>query len=416
MKQFFLSIYLVLSLTLTLTLTLIAQEKLIYTSDEYSLVGIVNNKPVYINRDIGQIYNPIVNENLIITDFKRNSLDINKKTYFINDDIMVSSFYNEKKTIITYGERKTTLDLYIPQIEVSYCAAKRMLTFPVQKGKEAMIAVHYLETDSTIILPLIGWRPQISDGYLYFSAMHVVKCGSSYSQNLYRVKISDWNNPELLVYGVEYYSWVLIPDSDILYIKELSNEITPNEYERYKNVLFNADTKTFNTIDYEGSYKITQYDGKNYFAFKAREMRSKIISPYRFVPIKLSENYPNKMKKNVIPCKGVNRYKVSDVINMSNEEKSFASTFITDELLYNADKDTLNELTKSELRILRNAFFARLGYKFKSEDLQDFFGKFAWYKELLDSNETFQLTNDDLVVSPKDKERIEMILEIENSK
>ncbi len=39
----------------------------------------------------------------------------------------------------------------------------------------------------------------------------------------------------------------------------------------------------------------------------------------------------------------------------------------------------ISSLQTSELRILRNAVYARHGYRFKSADLRDFFGRYRWY-------------------------------------
>lgn len=39
----------------------------------------------------------------------------------------------------------------------------------------------------------------------------------------------------------------------------------------------------------------------------------------------------------------------------------------------------ISSLQTSELRILRNAIYARHGYRFKSADLRDFFGRYRWY-------------------------------------
>lgn len=39
----------------------------------------------------------------------------------------------------------------------------------------------------------------------------------------------------------------------------------------------------------------------------------------------------------------------------------------------------ISSLRPSELRILRNAIYARHGYRFKSADLRDFFGRYRWY-------------------------------------
>ena len=46
---------------------------------------------------------------------------------------------------------------------------------------------------------------------------------------------------------------------------------------------------------------------------------------------------------------------------------------------------------KSTLRIMRNAIMARNGYKFQSKDLQDYFGKEAWYKPA-PSNDNIRLS------------------------
>jgi hypothetical protein len=42
--------------------------------------------------------------------------------------------------------------------------------------------------------------------------------------------------------------------------------------------------------------------------------------------------------------------------------------------------------TKKELRILRNKILAYHGYRFQSNDLQEYFGKIRWYKPCNDNN------------------------------
>lgn len=41
-------------------------------------------------------------------------------------------------------------------------------------------------------------------------------------------------------------------------------------------------------------------------------------------------------------------------------------------------------LSKGELRILRNAIYARHGYKFKNAQLREYFSSFSWYEPLYD--------------------------------
>ena len=44
--------------------------------------------------------------------------------------------------------------------------------------------------------------------------------------------------------------------------------------------------------------------------------------------------------------------------------------------------DDIASLTKADRRILRNAIYARHGYRFKSKDLTDYFRQFPWYEPL----------------------------------
>lgn len=77
-----------------------------------------------------------------------------------------------------------------------------------------------------------------------------------------------------------------------------------------------------------------------------------------------------------------------------------------DDLNYFTKK--IKYLTKNQLRILRNAYYAIHGYKFASKDLQDIFSKCSWYK----INPNY---SDELLTS-FDKKVISIIQEEENSR
>ena len=47
-------------------------------------------------------------------------------------------------------------------------------------------------------------------------------------------------------------------------------------------------------------------------------------------------------------------------------------------------RDDIADLSKQDLRILRNYFYARLFLKFKSKDLTEFFSQYSWYKPVYD--------------------------------
>jgi hypothetical protein len=68
---------------------------------------------------------------------------------------------------------------------------------------------------------------------------------------------------------------------------------------------------------------------------------------------------------------------------------------------------TLFLCDKSELRIIRNAFYARHGYIFNSQDLREFFTQLDWY------NGTKENVDADL--SDNEKSYIELISKIENN-
>lgn len=62
-----------------------------------------------------------------------------------------------------------------------------------------------------------------------------------------------------------------------------------------------------------------------------------------------------------------------------------------------------NVASRKELRLLRNKILAYHGYSFKSKDLQEYFGKIAWYKPGNDNNaiklDVIEMTNLQLIKS-----------------
>jgi len=86
-----------------------------------------------------------------------------------------------------------------------------------------------------------------------------------------------------------------------------------------------------------------------------------------------------------------------------------------DSLAYQAEIAELEELeplSADRLRVLRNYFFARKGYKFKSEDLFKFYSRCIWYlpHEGKTSEEIFALMDE------KTKRRIEELIQLEKAK
>lgn len=117
--------------------------------------------------------------------------------------------------------------------------------------------------------------------------------------------------------------------------------------------------------------------------------------------LKTEDRYPKVLTYNEITEKNQEllkdfeeskRYR-SDTIAVKNRmNKSFYS-YLTTQLKY---------MLSSELRLLRNEFFARKGYKFKSNELNDYFRDYYWY------NPTTEDVNN-IVLSPLEKAIIDTI-------
>ena len=71
-------------------------------------------------------------------------------------------------------------------------------------------------------------------------------------------------------------------------------------------------------------------------------------------------------------------------------------------------KNKMYSKSLSELKLLRNEFFARQGYLFKNNDLKQHFSQFSWYKGTK-STEEISLTQ-------KDKAKVAFIKKVENEK
>ena len=62
----------------------------------------------------------------------------------------------------------------------------------------------------------------------------------------------------------------------------------------------------------------------------------------------------------------------------------------------------------SELKLLRNEFFARKGYKFKSKELNNYFNKFDWYEGTK--------SIDEIELSTVNKAKVDFIKKVESQK
>ena len=251
-------------------------------------------------------------------------------------------------------------------------------------------------------LPLVGFNPKVMGEYLYFEGEFWTPGFSLAAGNVFRVTIGDWNNPELLLEDVEDY-WQPMPDN-----KSINAEI-PFKNNKLEKVFYSIEQKKYAKAEELYKYVFPRKDGYYWLKDTVTEIHD------RYKMYKMSSS-PQEYTFRTPEDRNLISFKRDYIYNLPIKEKQFSGTFITDELLYNADEQILKSLTKKELRLLRNAFYARQGYNFKSKDLKAFFSQFSWYKELLKSNAFFEKTNALITVTKEDKKRAEYIKTLELKK
>ncbi|ALO13903.1 hypothetical protein L21SP5_00223 [Salinivirga cyanobacteriivorans] len=256
--------------------------------------------------------------------------------------------------------------------------------------------INFDDSVSLINLPLVVKKTYCSKSFIYFDSNHIAEDKATPTPvDLYRVKIGAWNNPELLV---EFISdgWLPLNDSIVL--------LTVPVKGRGKQVFYNINQRTYAPVEKKLPTQKVKYEGKEYLLDNV-----KVGLDHRYKLTEMPEipqtGYIEDNTREILP--------LAFHANLPNSQKRFENTFITEDLLYEASLAELEKLSKGQLRTLRNAFFARQGYQFSSKDLQDFFGQFDWYHEMVERNQFYELSNDQVVISPKDKKRVELIMEVE---
>ncbi|MFP4026110.1 MAG: YARHG domain-containing protein [Thiohalospira sp.] len=400
-----------------ITVCVQAQEIVNYNYHAFSFIGYKDNKPVFICNPLskhdysvderpGSLYFAEAHDGFLSFVLYK---EIDRKAVgdalFIQDNcIGYDSFYSGQTLTVRCNDEISKFEFNDDVFYGSYAVSSdNELVISPTDGKSAQL--EYLLFDelsqSRIRIPLIGNFPVIVNDWLYFSTYHINPKYTHYPVDIYKVKIGDWNNPELLLEeAVE--SWIPIPNTEIIYTR-ISIE------GNLENVYYNTSNKTYEITSDHFNPRMIRHGGKYKILNTCKDDATGNIK----YCLKELPDFNNK----IFTTKD-NRA-ISDnliTVNLSNSQKPFTNTFLTKELLYNASETELSKLDKDKLRLLRNAFFARQGYQFKSDDLQEFFGQFEWYNQLLKSYKVLEITNEDVVISPKDKERVELMMKLENSK
>lgn len=328
---------------------------------------------------VGEI--KLLHNDILLRRFKRNGIFRNL-LYYNNDSLELKSWSIEQSVYVV-NQKKTIVFL---RNEYDYISTEIDLN-----RKEPKIGY----------IPIKADRAYVVEDWLYFSYYHENYDYSPYPHDIFRVKINDWQNPELVFEGSEYDEWFLYPNSHVIGT-DIALDMLDREESRESEILYNVETKSYAIVP-NMSQNIIQFNGK-YYNYFVRTDNTRGIRTIGLEQLpELPTSYPY-TEHEVLPREVW--------YNVPLKDKTFEGTFITLELLRQTPKEELEKLEKAQLRLLRNAIYAQQAFIFQSKDLQDFFNQFEWYRMMTNK----KTDNDDVVLLPEDEERANLILVIEQNK
>lgn len=308
------------------------------------------------------------------------------------DDEEIYSVSGKFEEDIIYSESKNTLIIFISDEKNYYTVVLNLDTPQVQSQ----------------FVPIKGYRGYVIDDWLYFAYYHENYEYSPYPDDIFRVRIGDWLNPKLIFTSDEYDDWFLYPENHII-VTDIALDFLEKEQSRKSQILYNIEKEAYavvpriSTHNRSSTPDYLKFNNKYYGFFSKKILTHGIETIHLEALPELPNSYP---------------YKEHDVLprevwyNIPLSKKTFDGTFITPYLLREASKTELDKLQKPQLRLLRNAIYAQQGYLFNSNDLQEFFIKFEWYRMMTAKKKD----NKDVILLPEDKERAELIRSVEVNK
>jgi len=245
------------------------------------------------------------------------------------------------------------------------------------------LPIKTLDTNSgkVVELPINGIMPTLGGDYLFYGDYPNPK-QFDLVYDIYRVKIGDWENPKKVFQKNYMNSWGVSPDGKYLVAEVINAGYKPQP------VLFNIEEKRYAKIEIGNLPEIFFFSKqKQEFCFLDFTLNN---GDRRFIYYPIPKEFPF----------------------TPDWAMDFGESFINNNLLEEADEDILRSLDKAQLRLLRNAIFARRGWRFNDPELSNFFKQFEWYNHqinLYENNSEIKLTN-------RDKWRIKVIKSVEDDK
>ncbi|WP_339790416.1 MAG: YARHG domain-containing protein [Imperialibacter sp.] len=331
---------------------------------------------------------------------------------FIQDSLKVTGVWvsskNEYKISIHLGGARVSelTTQYSPRFTYSNSTNKLFVFIVDEPGRENILSINCnIPPYNTEVLPIYGYRGYTFQDWLYFAFYHKNSDYSPYPDDIFRVKIGAWNNPELILTSDEYDNWFLYPESEIIATDIDLGDRTKN---RENQILYSSLAKGFAIVpsilvNRSSSPAYLKYDDRFYGFYSLKDEAKGIETIGMELLPRLPGSYPNKLRE-VLPREVW--------YNVAMTSKTFDGTFITSHLLREAPVSELELLSNAQLRLLRNALYAQWGYLFSSSDLTNFFNQFEWYRMITKEKSS----NENFVISPEDENRAELIRSVETRK
>jgi len=333
-------------------------------------------------------------ENLIFSFFEKNRVQPKYKDYYVGYYYVEDDFrrYSVRKTNDSFpfalelnGDFEIIEIPFNPQ-GTGYDIKNKTIYLGNQSDNPDLhlsLPMHQLnlETGELTEVSINGVNPVVIGNYLFYADYPNPK-QFDLVYDIYLVKIGDWNNSEK-VFEQNYMSnWKVSSDG-----RYLLAEIIESGYKPQK-IIHDLFNNKYSIVDREDFPRAVFYS-KNKKAFCFYDIGLK-NGQRRFIYIPIPKEFPY----------------------TPDWAMDFGESFINNYLLEKADEDTLRSLNKAQLRLLRNAIFARRGWRFNDPELSDFFKQFEWYNyqtNLYKNNSEIKLTN-------SDKWRIKVIQSVEEVK
>jgi len=372
---------------------ILAQSFAVSQFEVLRFMGYNENIPVFEN-DTKQLFKLIEGKNELSIDFLENG-----KLSFFGDKFVGPLEYNDGEMILIENF-KLPLKFYLSdnkelfEGEINFEIEGITTDFEnkiIYFGEENLdpninqsFPIRFLDLSSKEIqeLPFKGFNPVLIGNYLFFADYsNPVQFDLVY--DIYRVKVGDWNNVESIFRDNYRNDWKITPDGNYLLAEIITNGYSPTP------ILYDIDAKRYEVINSKYSRRPAFYSyAKNAICFYDHDISSIGEEPDRFIYFPIPTSFPY----------------------TPDWAMEFGDSFINTYWIEEAPEDFLKTRSKSDLRLLRNAIFARRGWRFEDQSLTDFFNQFEWYNDLLkliSSNDNIQLTN-------SDKYRAKLILKIES--